>query len=219
MTDLTAELLMRAYAMGVFPMAEHRASDEVQWVDPHIRGLLPLTEFHVSRSLRKTLLRADYSIHLNRDFNGCVAACAARPETWINAEIATAYAALHARGHAHSLEVWQEDRMVGGVYGVTLGAAFFGESMFSRRRDGSKIALAWLVARLRYGGFTLFDTQFVTDHLRSLGAYEVPRAEYHALLNEALRGYANITAMPEGTTAAQLFTPKPIASQQLEGQS
>ncbi len=205
MTELTADLLMRAYAMGVFPMAESRASDTVQWVDPHHRGIFPLDEFHISRSLRKALLRSDYQVYLNRDFAGCVQACADRDETWINGPITQAYGALHADGHAHSVEVWQDDQMVGGVYGVTLGAAFFGESMFSRRRDGSKIALAWLVARLRFGGFTLFDTQFLTDHLSSLGAIEITRAAYHERLRYALMGCGRMGALPEVESAELLF--------------
>ena len=186
-------------------MAQDRDSDVVHWIDPQLRGVIPLDRFHISRSLKKTLLRADYTVHLNRDFKGCVAACADRNETWINDEIARAYDALHARGHAHSLEIWKESQMVGGVYGVTLGAAFFGESMFSRRRDGSKIALAWLVARLRYGGFTLFDTQFQTDHLSSLGAVQISRDDYHKQLDAALLKTARIDAMPDTHTAEMLF--------------
>ncbi|MFT4619376.1 MAG: leucyl/phenylalanyl-tRNA--protein transferase [Sulfitobacter sp.] len=205
MTELTADLLMRAYAMGVFPMAESRSSQTVQWVDPHHRGIFPLDAFHISRSLRKTLLRADYQVHLNHDFGACVEACADRDETWINDPIAQAYDTLHANGHAHSVEVWHEEQMVGGVYGVTLGAAFFGESMFSRRRDGSKIALAWLVARLRFGGFTLFDTQFLTDHLSSLGAIEITRADYHTRLRSALKGNGRMSALSQDIGADLLF--------------
>lgn len=207
MTDLTPDLLIRAYAMGIFPMAESSTSDHVQWVDPHARGIFPLDGFHISRSLRKTLLRSDYSVHLNRDFTGCMEACADRDETWINAGIMRSYGELHARGHAHSVEVWAKGEMIGGVYGVALGAAFFGESMFSRRRDASKIALAWLVARLRYGGFTLFDTQFVTDHLCSLGAVEVPRAQFQDMLQAALMGVGRIGALSEDTSAESLFKP------------
>lgn len=205
MTELSAELLLRAYATGVFPMAQDRESEVVHWIDPHQRGVIPLERFHVSRSLKKVLLRADYTVHLNRDFHRCVAACADRDETWINDEIAQAYDDLHMRGYAHSVEIWDGNLMVGGVYGVTLGAAFFGESMFSRRRDGSKIALAWLVARLRFGGFTLFDTQFQTDHLQSLGATQISREEYHTQLEQALIKLARIDAMPETHTAETLF--------------
>ncbi len=208
MTELTPDLLLRAYAMGVFPMAESSTSQTVQWIDPHARGIFPLDQFHISRSLRKALLRSDYSVSLNRDFRGCMTACADREETWINDQIMQSYGALHARGHAHSLEVWADGSMIGGVYGVTLGGAFFGESMFSRRRDGSKIALAWLVARLRYGGFSLFDTQFVTDHLNSLGAIEVPRARFQAMLRTALNGVGRIDALAQDVSAETLFGQK-----------
>lgn len=183
---LTPETLLRAYAIGIFPMAEERESDDIFWVDPRRRGILPLDNFHISRSLRRRIRRADYTIRTDSAFSQVVAGCADRDETWINAQIAELYAALHAAGFAHSLEVWQEGELAGGVYGVTLGAAFFGESMFSRRTDASKIALAYLVDRLRMGGFTLFDTQFVTPHLSSLGAVEISRADYHRRLLAAL---------------------------------
>jgi leucyl/phenylalanyl-tRNA--protein transferase len=183
---LTPDLLLRAYAAGVFPMAEDRDSTEIFWVDPRRRGILPLSNFHISRSLRRRIRQMAYSIRTDADFSGVVDGCAERPETWINAQIAELYAALHDAGHAHSLEVWDGPDLVGGVYGVTLGAAFFGESMFSRRTDASKIALAYLVDRLRLGGFMLFDTQFLTDHLRSLGAVEISRADYRARLSQAL---------------------------------
>lgn len=205
MTDLTADLLLRAYALGVFPMAESRDSTEIAWIDPHRRGILPLDGFHISRSLRRRLLHADYQVRLDGDFPGCVQACADRPETWINAEILSAYVDLHERGNAHSLEIWREGTMIGGVYGVTLGAAFFGESMFSRARDGSKLALAWLIARLRHGGFSLFDTQFLTDHLASLGAIEISRSRYRRLLASALAGQGDIRAMPLDLPPARVF--------------
>jgi leucyl/phenylalanyl-tRNA---protein transferase len=184
--SITPELLLRAYAMGVFPMAESRDSPEIQWVDPRRRGVFPLDRFHISRSLRKSLLRADYRVSVNTAFAEVVQGCGARAETWINAEIFALYLALHRARHAHSLEVWNEDGLIGGVYGVTLGASFFGESMFSTRTDASKIALAWLVHRLRAGGFKLFDTQFLTPHLASLGAVEIPRAAYHQRLAAAI---------------------------------
>lgn len=206
MTKLTAELLLRGYSMGVFPMAENRDSPQIQWIDPHDRGVIPLDGLHISRSLRKTLLRTDYQVRLNTDFMATVQACANRDETWINAGLLDAYCDLHARGYAHSLEIWQEDEMVGGVYGVSLGAAFFGESMFSQRRDGSKIALAWLAARLRYGGFTLLDTQFLTDHLQSMGAIEIPRAHYQDRLRHALMSVARIDALPLDVPAKTLFS-------------
>lgn len=187
MTDrITPQLLLSAYASGVFPMAESADATGMHWVDPHFRGIFELDKFHISRSLSQRIARCNYTIRTNFDFAATVMACADRSETWINAEIFALYKALHASGHAHSLEVWDGDTLVGGVYGVTLGAAFFGESMFSRRVDASKIALAWLVHRLRAGGFTLFDTQFITPHLASLGAVEIPRNDYHARLAVAL---------------------------------
>jgi leucyl/phenylalanyl-tRNA---protein transferase len=173
---ITPDILLRGYAMGVFPMAEGREDATIHWVDPRRRGVFPLDGFHVSRSLARRILRDDYSVTVDQDFAGVLAGCADRPETWINAEIHTLYMALHRTGFAHSLEVWQDGALIGGVYGVVLGAAFFGESMFSRRTDASKLALAWLIHRLRAGGFRLFDTQFLTAHLASLGAVEISRA-------------------------------------------
>ncbi|MEP2534126.1 leucyl/phenylalanyl-tRNA--protein transferase [Shimia sp.] len=194
MGELTPDLLMRAYGLGVFPMAEHRDDPDVFWVDPIRRGIFPLDQFHISRSLARALRRSDYSVTLNRDFVGVLDCCADRAETWINAEIRDLYTALHARDQAHSLEIWDQNTLIGGVYGVTLGAAFFGESMFSARRDASKIALAYLVEHLRRCGFTLFDTQFLTDHLASLGAIEIPRRDYQKMLTWATRHSAEITA-------------------------
>ncbi len=184
--DLTPDHLLTAYARGIFPMADGRDDPLVHWIDPRHRGTIPLDRFHISRSLARRLRRHPPTVTIDRDFAGVVQACAARDQTWISTTIARLYNQLHAAGRAHSLEVWQDDQLVGGVYGVTLGAAFFGESMFSRRTDASKIALAALVHRLRAGGFTLFDTQFLTPHLASLGAVEIPRAQYHALLADAL---------------------------------
>ncbi|MCZ4266694.1 leucyl/phenylalanyl-tRNA--protein transferase [Rhodobacteraceae bacterium G21628-S1] len=183
---LSADLLLHAYASGVFPMAESRDDPEVFWVDPKRRGILPLDGFRISRSLGKRLRRDDYEISVNRDFAGVVHGCADREETWINEEIFDRYLELHLMGFAHSLEVWMDGALVGGVYGVSLGAAFFGESMFSRSRDASKIALAYLVDRLNAGGYTLCDTQFITPHLASLGGEEISRARYRRLLAEAL---------------------------------
>lgn len=200
MTDpvpaVTPQLLLRAYAQGVFPMAESRDDPALFWVDPSDRGILPLDEFHISRSLARRMRRGGYTVSLNRCFNEVVEACAAREETWINAQIFDLYGELHALGHAHSLEVWQVGSLVGGVYGVSLGAAFFGESMFSRATDGSKLALVHLVDHLRRCGFKLFDTQFITGHLASLGAVEIPRRAYQALLQPALQIQANIAAHP-----------------------
>ncbi|MFC3180511.1 leucyl/phenylalanyl-tRNA--protein transferase [Cypionkella sinensis] len=193
---LTPDILLRAYGIGIFPMAESRDNPEIHWVDPKRRGVFPLEGFHISRSLAKHILTADYRVTVNSAFAEVVAGCADRPETWINAEITALYTALHQMGQAHSLEVWQEDALIGGVYGVTLGAAFFGESMFSRRTNASKTALAYLVHRLRAGGFQLFDTQFLTPHLASLGAVEIPRAEYHRRLAQAQQAQASF--MPKG---------------------
>lgn len=185
---LTAEVMLAGYAKGIFPMAESRDDDALHWVDPRLRGIFPLDGFHLSRSLRRRILREAHDIRIDTAFSGIVAACAARSETWINTPLLRLYDALHARGNAHALGVWQAGTLTGGVFGVTLGRAFFGESMFSVRTDASKIALAYLVDRLKAGGFTLFDTQFLTPHLASLGAVEIPRAEYRRRLAEALRG-------------------------------
>ena len=196
MAELTPELLLHGYSIGIFPMAENRHDTEVFWVDPRRRGVLPLDGFHVSRSLRRAVRRTAFEVAVNRDFDGVVAACADRIDTWINAEISSLYSQLHELGHAHSLEIYDENELVGGVYGVTLGTAFFGESMFSRRTNASKMALAALVDRLRTAEFTLFDTQFLTDHLASLGAVEVTRATYHLQLEKALTGNARFTGHP-----------------------
>ncbi|MCK0143126.1 leucyl/phenylalanyl-tRNA--protein transferase [Aliiroseovarius sp. F20344] len=194
--------------MGIFPMAEAQDDPEVFWVDPKQRGIVPLDGFRISRSLARTIRRCPYHVTLNRDFEGTVAGCADREETWINDTIFSLYKQLHQMGHAHSIEIWDAEELVGGVYGVTLGQAFFGESMFSRRRDVSKIALAYLVAQLRQTGFTLFDTQFLTPHLESLGAIEVPREAYHQLLRSALEGTADIEScpLPDAYSVAQRNT-------------
>lgn len=194
--DLTPELLLHGYSIGIFPMAEHRHDPEIFWVDPKRRGILPLDGFHLSRSLARTMRRVEWTITRDRDFAGVVEGCADRTETWINDEICGLYLDLHDRGHAHSIEVWDRNMLVGGVYGVALGAAFFGESMFSRRTDASKVALAYLVDHLARGGFRLFDTQFLTAHLASLGGVEVTRAEYHRRLEAALAETADFDAPP-----------------------
>jgi leucyl/phenylalanyl-tRNA--protein transferase len=200
--ELTPELLLAAYAQGLFPMAEGRDDPEVHWIEPKRRGLLPLDGFHVSRSLGRVIRQGRFRASFDRDFAGVVAGCAERETTWISGAIARAYARLHARGHAHSVEVWEGEELVGGVYGVSLGAAFFGESMFSRRTDASKVALWHLVGRLGACGFRLFDTQFLTPHLASLGGVEVPRGTYRRLLEEALRHEAVFDASPPGGRAA-----------------
>tara|TARA_R110000787_G_scaffold68914_8_gene153821 strand:- start:3006 stop:3641 length:636 start_codon:yes stop_codon:yes gene_type:complete len=193
MPELTAELLLRGYSVGIFPMAEHRGDPEIFWVDPQRRGIFPLDRFHISRSLARTMRHTAFTITINTAFTQVVEGCADRAETWINDVIFTLYKQLFKQGHAHSLEVWENDTLVGGVYGVTLGAAFFGESMFSRRDNASKIALACLVDRLNRAGFRLFDTQFLTAHLASLGAVEVSRDTYQAYLRLALQKSAEFS--------------------------
>lgn len=200
MTDagaaLDPDLVLRAYSSGLFPMAEHRDDPEVFWVDPRRRGVFPLERFHISRSLARSMRRLPHDMRINTAFPEVMQACADRAETWINPLIFDVFQKFHARGQAHSLEIWQDGTLVGGVYGLTLGAAFCGESMFSRRTDASKMALAYLVDRLRQGGFTLFDTQFLTEHLASLGAIEIPRARYQKHLQEALQRDADFLAPP-----------------------
>lgn len=187
---LTPEILLRAYAEGLFPMAEKRDDPTLYWVSPDQRGILPLDEFHVPHRLARTVRSGHFTVTSDQAFADVMRACAApapgRYESWINDEILRLYTALHAGGHAHSIECWRGDELVGGLYGVRLGAAFFGESMFSRARDASKVALVHLVDILQRGGFTLLDTQFITAHLAQFGAVEIPRAQYLALLNQAL---------------------------------
>lgn len=181
-------------------MAERRDDPEIFWVDPRRRGVMPLDGFHISRSLARRLRRGEFGVTLDKDFLGVIDGCADRQETWINAEIRSLYHKLHIQGQAHSLEVWMDGELAGGVYGVTVGGAYCGESMFSRRTDASKIALAWMVDHLRRTGFTLFDTQFLTPHLASLGAVEITRHEYRTRLSEALRQKADIRALPLETS-------------------
>lgn len=205
MAAIDPALLLRAYAAGIFPMADSRDAREVYWVEPAMRGILPLNGFHLSRSLRKKIVSDRFSVTADRAFPTVIAACAearANAEgTWINAQIEEACNELFALGHAHSIECWHDDRLVGGLYGVTLGAAFFGESMFSRATDASKVALAHLVARLICGGYRLLDCQFLTDHLASLGAVEVPRQTYVGLLGVAMSAGAGAAAGAAGSPA------------------
>jgi leucyl/phenylalanyl-tRNA--protein transferase len=209
LTDLLPpDLLLRAYANGLFPMAETAESEELFWFDPDKRGLLPLVGFHVPHKLRRTVRRGLFEVRADSDFRGVITACAAaRPTTWINREIVRSYCRLHALGYAHSVETWQYGRLVGGLYGVALGGAFFGESMFSTTSDASKVALVHLVARLRRGGFVLLDTQFITEHLSQFGAFEVPRDEYRALLHAAThhRGASFMGATPGPEDFEALF--------------
>ena len=189
---LDPQLVLGAYAVGVFPMADARDAGGVYWVEPKRRAVLPLDGFHLSRSLRKTVAADRFRVTADRAFAAVLQLCAEsaddRPDTWINGGIEEVFTRLHALGFAHSIEVWDGERLAGGLYGLALGRAFFGESMVSRATDASKVALAWLVARLRAGGFTLLDCQFQTSHLASLGAVEIDRAAYLASLGEALSG-------------------------------
>jgi leucyl/phenylalanyl-tRNA--protein transferase len=193
MAALDPDLLLHAYSIGVFPMAESRGSGKVIWIEPRRRAIIPLNRFHMSRSLRKTVRSGVYAVTRDSAFVEVVRHCANRDETWINDEIENSYLELHRLGHAHSIECWQDGALVGGLYGVKHGAAFFGESMFSLRPDASKVALAWLVARLIVGGYRLLDCQFMTDHLKRLGAIEVSQKDYLAMLSAALSA-----AAPEG---------------------
>ena len=192
--SIPTDLLLKAYASGVFPMAESASDPEVFWVRPETRGIIPLDGFHVPRSLGKTLRKAMFEIRFNSDFAAVIDACAeqrdARPSTWINAPIREAYIGLHAIGHAHCVEAWLGDSLAGGLYGVSLGRVFFGESMFSHHTDASKVCLVHLVQRLRERRFSLLDTQFTTEHLKRFGAVDVPRGRYEKMLAEALKGQA-----------------------------
>lgn len=188
--SITPELLLRAYSIGMFPMSESADDPELFWVEPELRGIIPLDAFHVSKSLQKAIRKAPFDIRFDTAFDQVVEKCAEaaedRPSTWINQQIKDLYGALHRLGHAHSVEAWEGDELVGGLYGVTLGSAYFGESMFSRRTNASKICLVHLVERLRERGFTLLDTQFTTEHLKTFGAVDIPKAEYGVLLDQAM---------------------------------
>jgi leucyl/phenylalanyl-tRNA---protein transferase len=190
--EITPEVLLRAYACGIFPMAESADDPTLFWVEPEMRGVIPLDGFRIASRLARTVRSDDFTITVNKAFKAVIAGCAApaegREDTWINKRIRDLYSGLHALGHGHSVEAWQDGDLVGGLYGVSLGRAFFGESMFHRVRDASKVALVHLVARLITGGFELLDTQYVTEHLKSFGAVEVPRRRYTALLDKALLG-------------------------------
>ena len=185
---LDPDLLLRAYSIGVFPMSDSRDAADVFWVEPKRRAILPLDGFRLSRSLRKTIRADTFRVSRDEAFAQVITRCSERQETWINAQIEEGFNRLHSLGHAHSIECWEAGELVGGLYGVKLGRAFFGESMFSARTDASKVALAWLVARLTVGGFKLLDCQFMTDHLRSLGAVEITQASYVTVLGSALVG-------------------------------
>ncbi|MFN3659217.1 MAG: leucyl/phenylalanyl-tRNA--protein transferase [Pseudolabrys sp.] len=198
--EITPEVLLKAYACGIFPMAESAEDPALYWIEPPMRGIIPLEGFHVPARLARTVRATPYTVWVDRDFDGVIDGCAApgrdRARTWINARIRRIYRALFEEGHCHTVEVYDGDVLVGGLYGVSLGRAFFGESMFHRTRDASKIALVHLVARLKAGGYRLLDTQFVTEHLKTFGAVEVPKRRYHRLLEEALAGEAAFAALP-----------------------
>lgn len=206
-TEITPDVLLRAYACGIFPMSEGADDPTIFWVEPEHRGIIPLDGFRVSSRLARTVRSGAFRVTVDTAFAQTIAECATpqpgREDTWINSRIRDLYTALHRLGHCHSVEVWSGDDLVGGLYGVSLGRAFFGESMFHRARDASKVALVHLVARLIAGGYTLLDTQFVTEHLRSFGAVEVSRRRYRALLDEAMKGSADFFALPRTVTGAE----------------
>ncbi len=205
--EITPEVLLKAYACGIFPMAESADDPALYWIEPEMRGVLPLDRFHVPARLARTVRSDRFTVTLDRDFDAVIDGCAepreGRSRTWINIRIRKLYRKLYERRYCHSLEVYEDSTLVGGLYGVTLGRAFFGESMFHVARDASKVALVHLVARLRAGGFRLLDTQFVTDHLKVFGATEVPRRQYHRLLETALIGEGDLTALGPCITGAQ----------------
>ena len=205
MSELSPELLLAAYAHGVFPMAESREDPTLYWLDPNERGILPLDSFHISRRLKRTVRSDRFAVRIDSAFSQVIDACAAprhgSADSWINDEIRSLYADLFHRGFCHSVECWREERLVGGLYGVSIGGAFFGESMFSLERDASKVALVHLVARLRAGGFMLLDTQFVTDHLTQFGVIEISRENYQRRLRQAVMiDEADFFALPDGVT-------------------
>jgi len=209
MVEITPDLVLKAYAAGIFPMAESRDDPEVFWVDPEWRGILPLDRFHLPRRLRRTVRGERFRITADLAFERVIRACAESREghrdTWINARILELYSELHRRGHVHSIEVWEGEALVGGLYGVAMGAAFFGESMFSHRRDASKVALVHLVGRLVVGGFALLDTQFVTGHLEQFGAVEISRRDYQRRLDAALRQRADFSCAGAELSAATVL--------------
>ncbi|WP_020399131.1 leucyl/phenylalanyl-tRNA--protein transferase [Kordiimonas gwangyangensis] len=212
--SITPNLLLQAYSAGVFPMADGRQDDELFWVDPENRGIIPLDGFHIPRSLAKTVRQDVFEVRTDTAFRDVVRACSkparGRESTWISERIEELYTDLFERGFAHSVECWQQDKLVGGLYGVSLGGAFFGESMFHTVTDASKVALVHLVARLRHGHFELLDTQFITSHLKQFGTREIPRADYHARLREALlvhkADFQRLPASLSGSDILQLMT-------------
>ncbi|WP_458761127.1 leucyl/phenylalanyl-tRNA--protein transferase [Afipia sp. TerB] len=205
-SEITPDVLLRAYACGIFPMAETADDPSIFWVDPEWRGIIPLDGFHISSRLARTVRSDAFRVTVDFAFKQTIAGCAepqaGREDTWINRRILDLYLALHAAGHCHSVEVWDGEDLVGGLYGVALGGAFFGESMFHRARDASKVALVHLMARLVAGGFVLLDTQYVTEHLRSFGAVEMPRERYRIMLDKAIGVEADFLALPPSISGA-----------------
>ncbi|MHC5653207.1 leucyl/phenylalanyl-tRNA--protein transferase [Stappia sp. ICDLI1TA098] len=197
---ITPQVLLKAYACGIFPMAETAEDPNLFWIEPELRGILPLDGFHVPRRLRRTVRQDVFEIRVDTDFGAVIDGCAEpagdRPKTWINSEIRRLYGALFEMGFCHTVEAWRDGALVGGLYGVSLGGAFFGESMFARERDASKVALVHLAARLTAGSYSLLDTQFVTEHLARFGTTEVPKARYDRILAEAVAGYSDFFALP-----------------------
>jgi leucyl/phenylalanyl-tRNA--protein transferase len=219
-SEITPDVLLRAYACGIFPMSESADDPGLFWVEPEERGVIPLDGFRVASRLARTVRSDVFTVTVNTCFKRVIAECAApkpgRDDTWINHRIRELYTALHDMGHAHSVEVWENNQLIGGLYGVSLGRAFFGESMFHHARDASKVALVHLVARLIAGGFNLLDTQYVTEHLRSFGATEVPRRRYRVMLDAALDGIADFGKLPvafplKGATVLEIIAGKDAA--------
>ena len=200
LAEITPEVLLKAYACGIFPMAESAEDPSLYWVDPERRGVMPIERFHIARRLARTVRSDRFEVYADRDFDAVIDACAApapgRRKTWINERIRRLYRELFRRGHCHTVEAWRDGKLVGGLYGISLGGAFFGESMFHFERDASKVALVHLIGRLRLGRFKLLDAQFLTDHLASFGAVEVEREKYHRLLAEALQAKADFYCLP-----------------------
>ena len=207
--EITPQVLLRAYACGIFPMAESADDPQLYWIEPQARGVLPLERMTVPRRLARTIRRAPYEIRIDTAFEEVIEGCASsrpgRRSTWINAQIRNLYRELFRQGHCHTVEVWHEGELAGGLYGVALGGAFFGESMFSNVRDASKIALVYLAARLIHGGFLLLDTQFVTDHLRQFGTVEVEKPEFHARLDAAIEAEADFMRLPRDVSPSEVL--------------
>jgi leucyl/phenylalanyl-tRNA---protein transferase len=214
--DITPEILLRAYAIGIFPMAEDADDPGLFWVEPETRGIIPLDDFHMSRSLRKAVRSDRFEVRVDTSFEAVIAACAGqaidRPETWINSRIRSLYGTLFTQGHVHTVECWREGQLVGGLYGLSLGSVFFGESMFHRESDASKVALVHLVARLKRGGYQLLDAQFQTDHLAQFGTQEMARAIYRERLAQATSREATWWSWPQGTIIGGDYALAEIAS-------